>query len=208
MHTLARIGFRGAVIASLTAAAACGSASFSPSSTAGPSASEATPAGSIVATLTETFTSNFHGYSVKYPAGWSTTLAAGPWVAGAAAANWGSPVLDDLRGSSVRLTAASQPLEAGQTMDAWLSTYASGGACEGTNPSAWPTIPVGDQVGRMSADGCAARGPSIAAGGRLFDVVVFVGGRAYDFTLDGDTDHAFVESILATVVFDPASAAS
>jgi hypothetical protein len=63
---------------------------------------------------------------------------------------------------------------------------------------------VGDQVGVMSADGCKAQGATIAPGGLLFDVVVVVDQRAYNFTVDGMTDHAFVEAILATVVFNPA----
>lgn len=209
MRTFATLGFRGAVIASLTVAAACGGVSSSPSATTDLSSSGPSPISSQGdGALTETFTSTFHGYSVQYPAGWSATQAAGPWRAGASAANWGSPVLDDLHGSAVRLSAASQPLATAQTADAWLTTYASYGACEGADPSSWPTIQVGDQVGKMSADGCAAKGASIASGGLLFDVVVFVGGRAYDFTIDGLTDHAFVEAILATVVFDPNSAAS
>ena len=113
-------------------------------------------------------------------------------------------MLDDLHGTTVRLTAASQPLAAGQTNNAWLHGYASYGACEGSDPATWPSVKVGDQVGVMSADGCKALAGTIASGGLLFDVVVFVGQRAYNFTVDGATDHAFVEAILATVVFKQA----
>ena len=200
MRTLAQNSFAAVLIGSLTALTACGTASPPPS----PSAESSPAASSGAIRLTETFTSNLHGYLVKYPAGWSTVPATEAWAVGAAGNGWGSPVLDDLHGSTVRLTAASQPLAAGQTSDAWLGGYASNGACEGSDPAKWPTVKVGDQVGVMSADGCNALAGTIASGGLLFDVVVFVGQRAYNFTVDGATDHAFVEAILATVIFNPA----
>jgi hypothetical protein len=187
--------------------ASCAGSTPSPSQ---PASSAATSASSLpsAAELTETFTSAIHGYAVQHPAGWTVTPATQPWEGEASANLWGSPVLDDLHGSSIRLTAASQPLSAGQTMDGWLSEYASHGACEGRDPVSWPTIPVGDEVGVMSADGCPASDDTIAPGGRLFDVIVFVDGRVYNFTLDGDLDHDLVETILSTVIFDPADASS
>jgi len=200
MRTLARNSFAVVLIVSFTALTACGTAS--PSASLSPESSLA--ASPVAISLTQTFTSTLHGYSVKFPTGWSTTPATEPWVAGTPGNSWGSPVLDDLHGSTVRLTAASQPLASGQTSDAWLSGYASNGACEGSDPAKWPTINVGDQVGVMSADGCKALAGTIVSGGLLFDVVIFVGLRAYNFTVDGTTDRAFVEAILATVVFNPA----
>lgn len=202
MGTVARIALRGAIIVGLTGAG-CTNSPSSPNGTALPSTVEtANPSGSPAdLTLTETFTSTLHGYSVRYPAGWSATAATAVWEVGASGNVWGSAALDDIHGSTVRFVAASQQLANGQTADAWLAAYASQGACEGSDPSQWPSIPVGDRDGVMSADGCPALGGTIAPGGRLFDVVVFVGPRAYDFTVDGTTDHAFVEAILATVLF-------
>jgi hypothetical protein len=43
--------------------------------------------------------------------------------------------------------------------------------------------------------------------GHIFDVVVVAGGRGYNFTMEGDVDHAFFLAMLATVVFTPGSAA-
>ena len=193
-----RILRRGAALASVAVLAACAGGQSTGTSAPLTTPSTASPSG---VGLTEAFTSQLHGYSVMYPDGWSVTPATEPWASGAPPNVWGAPTLDDLHGSTVRLVAASQPLAAGQTEDSWLTTYASQGACEGSDPTAWPTISVGGHDGVMSADGCEAMGGTIVAGGLLFDVVVFVDSRAYNFTIDGDTDRAFVEAILATVTF-------
>jgi hypothetical protein len=115
---------------------------------------------------------------------------------------WGSSALDELRGDTTRLVAAAQPLASGESEESWLTWYAKLGACNGPDPAEWPEIAVGDRVGVMSADGCPAAAGTVASGGKLYDVVVFVGNRAYNITLDGDIDRPLVESILATVTFE------
>ena len=70
----------------------------------------------------------------------------------------------------------------------------------------WPKIAVGDQTGFITWDAAAPGGSTIVRGGHGFDVVVFVDGRAYDFSLDGNVDRDYLAAMLATVVFDPASA--
>jgi hypothetical protein len=38
-------------------------------------------------------------------------------------------------------------------------------------------------------------------GGRVYDVAVVVGGRSYNFTIEGQVHHAFWLAMLATVTF-------
>jgi hypothetical protein len=117
---------------------------------------------------------------------------------------WGSPALDELRGSTARLVGASQSLAPGETADQWLATYGVG-ACLGPRAN-WPSVAIGTATGLIDADGCVAPGPPYGKGGRLFDVVVIVDGRAYNFAMDGELSHSDFVAVLATVTFDPASA--
>ena len=41
---------------------------------------------------------------------------------------------------------------------------------------------------------------------RLYDLIVFSGGRVYEIGLDGVVDRGYFEAILATMHLDPASA--
>jgi len=69
------------------------------------------------------------------------------------------------------------------------------------------TIPVGDQVGTVALNGCVGGIPApMIPYGRIYAVYLVVGGRAYDFLLDGAVDPAYLEAIMATVTLDPASA--
>jgi hypothetical protein len=43
-------------------------------------------------------------------------------------------------------------------------------------------------------------------GGRVYDLAVVVGGRGYNFTMEGQVDHTFWLAMLATVTFIPQSA--
>ena len=52
-------------------------------------------------------------------------------------------------------------------------------------------------------NGCQGQG---RLGGTIFDLVVVVGHRAYNFTTEGSIDRAFLMALLATITFDPASA--
>ena len=63
----------------------CAGAASTPASTSPPPATATTdhtasPAASAVAALTETFTSNVHGISVGFPAGWHVRPATVPWT--------------------------------------------------------------------------------------------------------------------------------
>lgn len=148
--------------------------------------------------LTQTFTSSLHGYSIKYPAGWTAIPATAAWPPGPGL-TWGNAGLDELRGATARLVGTSQPLAAGQSAEAWMRAY-------GGDPSAWHPIAIGDQTGFIAYDGSMAASGTIVPGGLLFDAVVVVDGRGYNFTLDGYVDHDYFAAMLATVVLDPASA--
>ena len=171
-----------------------------PSAPAGPSG---TPSGSALAVpaLTDTFTSARYGFSVRYPSGWTVKDATKPWSR-VGENTWGSGINDELSNATARFSGASQALAAGQTADQWVSAYANG-----ADPSSWPPLTIGGQAGKIDYDGVPAAGGTIAPGGLMYDAVVVVGNRAYNFNMDGNVDRATFDAFLATVVFDPASAA-
>jgi len=175
----------------------------SPTTTASPSA---TPMASAAASppaalsLSATFTSARHGYSVHYPSSWTVKDATKPWSA-IGQNNWGSGINDELSSSRARFSGASQPLAKGQTADQWMTAYANGVAT-----SSWATVTIGGQAGKITYDGGPAAGGTVAPGGVMFDAVAVVGGRAYNFNMDGIVDRKTFEAFLATVVFDPGSA--
>jgi hypothetical protein len=191
----------GAVSApSPTAVASMPAATIAPSPSGGApeSASPTVPAPTIP-TLAETFTSPLNAFAVRYPAGWTATPASAPWV-GDASLLWGAAALDDLHGTDVRLVAASQALVAGQSGGEWLAAKTGVPPCEGG--SRLPAqVAVGPAVGAVTLNGCPADG-GIAPGGVIYDVVVVVGTRGYDFTVDGIVDAAYVEALLETVTFE------
>ena len=163
----------------------------------------ASPAAVVPPVTTATFISPRNGYSVQYPGDWTVTPATARWEPGGVNA-WGSPALDELRGSTARFVGSSQPLGAGQTGDAWLAGYA-GAACVGPLET-WPTVTIGSATGRIDADGCLAPGGSLSREGPLFDAVVIFGGRAYNFSMSGELSRSDFTAVLATVTLDPTSA--
>jgi hypothetical protein len=180
------------------------SPSLSPTATTEPSGSPSPSAQEGgAAYLTSTFVSPRNGYSVIYPVDWVVTPATGSWLAGVVN-QWGSPGLDELRGSTARFVGASQPLAPGQTADDWLSAFAAQ-ACI-TPRATWLNVRIGAVTGLIDADGCEAPDPPLGKGGALYDAVVIVDGRAYDFTMDGELSHSDFVAVLATVALDPASA--
>jgi hypothetical protein len=165
----------------------------SPSTTPSPSAAGS---GSATLALTETFTSTRHGYSVRYPAGWAVTPATKPWSE-LGKNLWGSGMNDELSSSTVRFSGASRPLDPSQTADQWLTAYAGGGST-----SSWPTVSIGGQSGRITYDGGPAAGGSLAPGAVMYDAVIVVGRRGYNFNMDGILDRRTFEGLLSTVTFE------
>ena len=52
----------------------------------------------------------------------------------------------------------------------------------------------------MGLNGCAGQG---RLGGKVFDLILVNGYRAYNFTMEGDVNRDFLLAMLATVKFDP-----
>lgn len=171
-----------------------------------PSASPVASAGSSTPAFTLTFVSKRMGFSVKYPDRWSVHPATEDWLAGETI-SWGGGSNDDLHGADARLSVASRALKAGETPASRLQAMvAASPVCEAVRPAP-ATIKVGDQDGTVAVNGCVNLGAGgMIPGGRAYVVLLVTGGRAYDFILDGAVDPAYLETIMATVTLDPASA--
>ena len=160
--------------------------------------------------LTQAFTSTRHGYSVRYPAGWTVQAATTSWPLNVFLPV-GNPSLDQLdRPGVARLVVASQRLGSGQTEDDWLAAYFhpyQGGLGCSDDRSTWARVPISGARGYLDAAACAW-----PADGRIsdpdvwFDAIVFSGGRVYQIGLDGNVDLAAFRAILATVTLDPSAA--
>jgi hypothetical protein len=162
-----------------------------------------------VPALTETFVSTRNGFSVRYPAGWSTKAATSSWRPNTYVPI-GNSALDELKQQgAARLVVASQRLVAGQTEASWLASFAQPydlGFCTGDRAS-WPRLTVDGQLGYLDVEACpAAADTRFSIPDLRFDVIVFAGDRAYEITLDGVVDRAYFEAVLATIHLDPASA--
>lgn len=159
--------------------------------------------------LTETFVSTRNGFSVRYPAGWSTSAATTSWLPNTFVPI-GNPALDELKLPGVaRLVVASQRLGAGQTEASWIASFGQQyflRRCSG-DPASWPRVAVDGRSGYLDLNACPLPAdetfstPDIA-----FDVIVFAADRVYRIGLDGAVDLGYFEAILATVRLDPASA--
>jgi hypothetical protein len=167
----------------------------SPSPSAAPSVSPASSASGALE-LTETFSSARHGYAVRYPADWAVTPATKAWSE-LGKNGWGSGMNDELSSSTIRFSGASQPLENRQTDAQWLTAYAGGGST-----SSWATVTIGGKPGFITYEGGPAAGGSITVGAVMYDAVAVVGGRGYNFNMDGLVDRPTFERFLSTITFD------
>ena len=186
-----------------TLVAACGGAATTPGSTptTAPSASVvpvSSPTEAAIPALAEVFISPTKGYAVNHPAGWVAHPATEPWLP-SSGNFWDDPVGDRIESASAGFRGTSQPLAVGQTPDAWLTAYLGSGPSCGESE----TVAVGDQLGTIDLNGCRGQG---RLGGLVFDVAVVADGRGYNFTMEGDVDHALFLAMLATVRFDATAA--
>lgn len=159
--------------------------------------------------LTETFVSTRNGFSVRYPAGWSTKAATTSWLPNTFVPI-GNSALDELKLQGVaRLVVASQRLEPGQTEASWIASFGQQyylRRCSGDR-AAWPRVTVDGRSGYLDLNACPLPAdenfstPDVA-----FDVIVFAADRVYRIGLDGVVDLGYFRAILATVRLDPASA--
>jgi hypothetical protein len=166
---------------------------------ASPSAPPASPRPSAMAILDTTFASDRYGYTVKYPMAWTAVRSTLAWSADDATTG-GSGVTDELRGTGIRFSGASQLLSSGQTADAWIREFASpvgALAGQGGSPENWPTVTIGGAPGWIDIVGGAD--PTGKVPGTIFDAVVVAGRYGYNFTMDGSVDRATFEAFLASV---------
>lgn len=123
------------------------------------------------------------GYSVRYPAGWAITPASRRWALGHTSF-WDTPDGDRLEGQGAGFRGASQALSSGESAATWIANYIGSSMPCGTREQ----VPVGNQVGTVDLNDCPGLG---RLGGRVFDLAVVVGGRGYNFTMEGAVDRAF-----------------
>lgn len=157
--------------------------------------------------LSGTFVSPTYGYSVRMANDWTATRAATPWVGIDNNETNTDSIL--FTGTDTGMNVASQRLPAGKAYDDWLVEFHAPAnipgnyplGCDGGEPSAWPAIQIGDQMGGLEMHCNAA------------EALVHVGDRAYVFTWGNSTfdttQHFSLASwkdLLKTVTFDPASA--
>ena len=162
-----------------------------------------------VPALTQTFASTRNGFSVQYPAGWAIKAATTSWRPGTYVPI-GNPSLDELKQlGEARLVVASQRLPQGQTESKWLASFARPfdlGACSGDR-AGWPRLTVDGASGYLDIEACSLPADTgFSTPDRLYDLIVFSGGRVYEIGLDGVVDRGYFEAILATMHLDPASA--
>lgn len=158
----------------------------------------ASPQPSAGPELTATFASPMMGYSVKYPSAWVATPATEPWLPDSSNF-WDDPVGDRLESGSAGFRGTSQALAKGQSADTWLSAYFGSSPACGDQEQ----VPVGNQIGTIGLNGCRGLG---RLGGKVFDLALVVGGRGYNFTMEGEVDHDLFLGMLATIGFAPESA--
>jgi hypothetical protein len=159
--------------------------------------------------LTETFVSTRNGFSVLYPAGWSTRAATTSWLPNTLVPI-GNSALDELKLQGVaRLVVASQRLEAGQTEASWIASFGQDyylRRCSGDRAT-WSRVTVDGRSGYLDLNACpVAADVAFSTPDVAFDVIVFAADRVYRVGLDGAVDFGYFEAILATVRLDPASA--
>jgi hypothetical protein len=162
-----------------------------------------------VPVLTETFVSTRNGFSVRYPAGWSTKAATSSWLPNTFIPIGGT-ALDELQLHGVaRLVVASQRLEAGQTEASWIASFGQAyyfQRCSGDR-AAWSRVTVDGRSGYLDLNACPLPADkSFSTPDVAFDVIVFTADRVYRIGLDGTVDLGYFGAILATVRLDPASA--
>ena len=140
------------------------------------------------------------GYTVEYPDGWTPVVATELWLPGVSN-YWDDPVGDRIENGTAGFRGTSQAFKTGQSSAMWLAEYL------GAEPSGCGVpeeVLVNGQRATIGMNGCSGLG---RLGGRVFDVAVVTGDRGYNFTMEGDVDHALLLAMLATVSLDPAAAA-
>lgn len=157
---------------------------------------------SALPALSGTFTSSFNGFSVSYPEGWTITKAKRSWPTGSANVSPDDPSVDAFTGPNVAIYAVSQKIDPAVGPSRWLSQYMSDEALDfSTRPdcAVVRTMPiVVDGSSGVMNYSCEVV---------LIDAVVVAGGRAYVFSLQGDSpDKDWLVEVLDTVKLHPSAA--
>lgn len=172
-------------------------ASPTPVPTASPTPSP-TPAPSpyVPPALTETFTSDIHGISISYPAGWMAQPATAPWTTPADPSFFdttGDLLYDPFREAHLFVMLASQPLSG--SFDEWVAAGLVG-ECTASQPV------VVDRSAGVLATGCSLA--YVPSGGRVYLIRLYASNDYADLrTFDAD---AWLMEILATVQLRPEDA--
>ena len=151
--------------------------------------------------LTETFTSDRHGFSISYPTGWETRPATDPWTEGFPDfySTSGDVIHDPALEDHLFVGVASQPLggkTGTQWVDVMLAEIGAGGDC--TAPI--QPVTIDGTQGQLCAPGAAA----VAAGDRGYVIMLYT--SADDPAAVAGYDQAFFNDILATMQLQPEDA--
>lgn len=152
-----------------------------------------------VPALTNRFTSAMGGYTVAYPSSWTVAPATKAWTTG-----YDTLSVSDAIGSGAMTIGtdpvfygASTKLPVGTSFETWFAGYDADrahGTCGA--PSQNEDLAVDGVLGHLDVH-CPTS---------YLEFVVGKGGRAYVFTMYMPTSPPLLDSILATVALDPASA--
>jgi hypothetical protein len=201
MNTYAKVAIAAVVV---IAVGAVGLSLLSPRSPFGVgSEPNASPTPSPSPPLTETFTSEQHGFSISYPSGWVARPATDPWTTGFPdfASTAGDVIYDPAQDDGhLWIMVASQPL-AGKTGDQWVDDMLTG-LSGADGPCAPPREPV--TIDGAAGETCASSISAVSAGDRGYLILLYVSGD--DPAVGLVYDQQYFEHILATVQLQPENA--
>jgi len=148
--------------------------------------------------LTQSFTSQMHGFSVSYPEGWTARAATEPWT-GTGGPHFPDPyadlLMDPVDPEHLFLVFGSQPIGS-STPDEWVAETMAADECAATE---W--IAVDGATGLIGA-GCNVVGVTTA--GRGYRIRLYTSGD--DLSAHEPYDRAWFDEVLATVQLQPEDA--
>jgi hypothetical protein len=174
----------------------------SPSSGSPSGSASSSPASSGLPALSKTFTSTVSGYSISYPDGWKVVAASQSWPTGSFTFNPDDHWVDSFSGPNLAIYAVSQKIATSSSATQWLDKYMSDATLEFSNRPDCAVVKT-EPIVVDGATGVMNYSCSVV----LIDAVVTSGGRAYDFSLQGDSvDKAWMLEVLKTVKLHPEAA--
>jgi hypothetical protein len=163
----------------------------------------AAPSPTSPPSLTQTFTSQMHGFSVSYPEGWTAREATEPWTDRPGVPQYihpGFDVLYDPVNDNHFLHITSQPI-GDSTPEDWVAARLAGWGCTTTEP-----IAVDGATGLIGADDCHYVAVTTAARGYSIGLYTPYSGEGEVPPADFPYDRAWFEEVLATVQLRPEDA--